>query len=89
VWGVFGFSLGGKTCNVSIIALFDPLGGQEESCPNRDFEVQESGVFNIPFRGLVIGFLVFGNLVSETLDLLTKLVFHLMVDGFVGSNGLE
>jgi hypothetical protein len=67
----------------------DPFGGQEEPCPNGDFEVQESGVFNIPLRGLIIGFLIFGDFVPKAFDLLTKSVFHLMVDGFTGSDGLE
>jgi hypothetical protein len=68
---------------------FNPLGRQVESSSNRDFEVWESCIFNIPFRGLVIGFLVIGHSVSEAFDLLTKSIFHLTVDGFVGPNGFE
>jgi hypothetical protein len=86
VWGVFGSILGSEAGNITIISLFDPFGGQIEAGSDRDFEVWESRVFNIPFRGLIIGLLVIGHSVTESFDLLTKLVFHLMVDGFVGSD---
>jgi hypothetical protein len=69
--------------------LFDPFGGEVESSADGNLEVQEVGVFNIPFRGLVLGFLVISHLISESSDLLTKLVFHLTVDTFVGPDCLE
>jgi hypothetical protein len=81
--------LGGETGNVAIIMSFDPFGGEVEASPNGDFEVWEVCVFNIPFRGLVIGFLVIGHFISESSDLLTKSVFHLMVDRFMGPDGFE
>jgi hypothetical protein len=89
VWRVFGSILGSKAGNVSIILLLDPFGRQIESHSDGDLEVWESCVFNIPFRGLIIGFLVIGHPVSKALDLFTKLVLHLMVDSFTGSNGFE
>jgi hypothetical protein len=89
MWGVFGSILGSKAGNITIVLLFDPLGRQVEACANRDFEVWELCIFNIPFRGLVIGFLVVSHFVSKAFDLLTKPVFHLMVDSFAGSDGFK
>jgi hypothetical protein len=89
VWGIFGSILGSKAGDVSVITLFDPFGGEVEAGSNRDFKVWESCVFNIPFRGLIIGFLVVSHSVSKSLDLLTKSVFHLMVNGLMGSDGFE
>jgi hypothetical protein len=38
---------------------------------------------------LVIDSLIIGHLISKSSDLLTKLVFHCMVDHFTGSDGFE
>jgi hypothetical protein len=69
--------------------LFDPLGWEIESCSNWQFEVGEACVFSIPFRLLVVHLLVFGDFISKPLELLTKLVFHLMVGCFTGSDGFK
>jgi hypothetical protein len=46
-------------------------------------------VFSIPFRLLVIRPLVLGDFISQSLQLLTKSVFHLIVGCFVGSDGFK
>jgi hypothetical protein len=89
VWGIMRPILGGKAGDVAIIVSFDPLGREVEASPNGDLEVWEVHVFNIPFGGLVVGFLIIGHFISESLDLLTKLVFHLTVDCFMGPDGFE
>jgi hypothetical protein len=86
---IFGPILGCEASDVSIIMLFNPFGGEVEAGSDGDLEVWEACVFNIPFRGLVIGFLVVSHSVSKSFELLTKSVFHLMVDCFVGSDGFE
>jgi hypothetical protein len=87
--GIFGPILGSKASDVSIVTSLDPFGREVEAGSNGDLEVWETHVFNIPFRGLVIGFLVISHSVSESFDLLTKSVFHLTVDRFAGSDGFE
>jgi hypothetical protein len=89
MWGIMGSVLGGETGNVTVIMSFDPFSGEVEAGSDWYFEVQELCVFNIPFRGLVIGFLIIGHFISESSDLLTKSVFHLTVDHFVGPDGFE
>jgi hypothetical protein len=89
VQGIFRSILHGEASDVTVIPSFDPLGWEVESSSNGDLEVQEACVFNIPFRGLVIGFLVVSHAVSKSSELLTKFVFHLTVDCFMGSNGFE
>jgi hypothetical protein len=81
--------LGGKTGNVAVVASFDPFGREVEASSDWDFEVWEACIFNIPFRGLVIGFLIISHFISKSSDLLTKLVFHLMVDHFTGPDGFK
>jgi hypothetical protein len=89
MWGILRSILGGKASNISIITSFDPLGREIEASPNGNFEVWEAHVFNIPFRGLFVGFLVISHFISESSDLLTKSVFHLMVDCLAGFDGLK
>jgi hypothetical protein len=86
---VFGSILGGEAGDIAIIVSFDPFGGEIEAGSNRDFKVWELCVFNIPFRGLVIGFLVVGHLVSESSDLLTKSVLHRTVHHFTSLDGFK
>jgi hypothetical protein len=89
VWGIFGPILGSEACDVTIIPLFDPLGGQVKACSNRNLKVWELCVFDISIWHLVIGFLIFGHLVSKAFDLLTKFVLHLPVDCFAGFDSFE
>jgi hypothetical protein len=81
--------LGSKTGNVAIVMSFDPFSREVKASPDGDLEVWEACVFNIPFRGLVIGFLIISHFISKSSDLLTKLVFHLTVDCFTGSDGFK
>jgi hypothetical protein len=47
------------------------------------------GVFNIPFRFLLIGLLVLGDFVFKSSQLVTKSVLHFMVGHFVGLDGFK
>jgi hypothetical protein len=67
----------------------DPLGWEIEVCPDGQLEVQKPCVFSIPFRSLVICLLIEGNLISKSLQLITKSFFHLMVGLFMGFDGLK
>jgi hypothetical protein len=89
MWGVLWSVLGSKAGDIPIVMSFDPLGWEVETCSDRNFEIWELHVFNIPFRGLVIGFLVISHLISKSSDLLTKSVFHHTVDHFTGSDGFK
>jgi hypothetical protein len=62
--------------------LFDPFGWEVEACPNGQLEVWEVGVFSIPFRGLFIGLLVYGDLISKSMQLVAKSFFHFTVGLF-------
>jgi hypothetical protein len=85
LWAIVGQEAG----DVTIIKSFDPFGWEIEPCSDWQFEVGEVHVFSIPFRLLVVCLLVFGNFISEPSQLLTKLVFHLMVGCLTGSNGFK
>jgi hypothetical protein len=74
---------------VTGVKLLDPFDWEVESCADWHFEVGEACVFSIPFRFLVISLLVLGDFVSKSSQLLTKLVFHLMVGHFMRSDSFK
>jgi hypothetical protein len=81
--------MGWEAWYVTIIKSFDPFGWEVEACPDGQLKVGEAHVFNIPFRFLVVCPLVLGNFISKSSKLLTKLVFHLTVCGFVVLDSFE
>jgi hypothetical protein len=89
MWGIFWPILGGEAGNIAIVMSSDPLGGQVEAHADGNLQVWELCVLNVPLWCLVIGFLIFGHPVSEASNLFAKFVFHLPVDGLVGSDSLE
>jgi hypothetical protein len=50
--------------------------------------VREPGVFNLPFRGLVIGFLILSKSGAQDMDFFFELVFKGSMVSFVGMDGV-
>jgi hypothetical protein len=78
-----------EALDVPVVETLDPFGRLVEAGPNGDFEVWELGVFNMPFRGLVIGFLILGNLSTQDTDFFFEVIFKSLVVSFMASDGFK
>jgi hypothetical protein len=86
VRGVFWPIKVSEALNITIVKAFDTFGRLVEASSNGGFEIWEVGVFNIPFRGLVIGFLVVSKSVTQCTDFFFEVIFKGSVVTFAGSD---
>jgi hypothetical protein len=89
VKGVFWSVKVSEALDVAIVEVLNPFCWLVEASSNGELEVGEVGVFNIPFRGLVIGFLILGKSVTQCTDFSFEVIFKGLVVTFTGLDGCE
>jgi hypothetical protein len=79
----------GEALDVSTVKTFDPFDRLVEAGSNKELEVWEPGVFNIPFRSLVIGFVILSNSFTQDTDFFFEVVLKGSVVCFAVLDGFK
>jgi hypothetical protein len=71
---ILGPIVGREGGDFTVVKTFDPFSGEVEAGPNGDLEQGKLVVFDISFQGVFVNFLVFADFVSESPNLVSKVI---------------